>query len=616
MELVDFLRETQASIREEIEKDVAPGAAPVPAEAVFTEQVMTHMADEGITFEPTVCHYEAKVGGSIGGKSAAYKVRISGYSVSETTDENGSPDRLDLFVSLYKALDEIESLPDQEVGKAAKEGLQFLRFCATGQLAGKLDETNDAYALVTEVERIFKTLDNIRIFIITDALVKTRTYAPHDVEGKQVRLEVMDIQRLFNHWQQGRPRDELIVNFQDLCGTALPSVWVPGSGDDEYDYALTAVPGEALRFLYEKYGPRILEANVRSFLGVNSKGVNKGIRDSLRNNPDRFMAYNNGIVVVADAAKLDRAKDGSTGILWLQGMQIVNGGQTTASIYFAKKKNPEIDLSNVRVPAKIIVLRNGQGDDEELISNISRYANSQNVVKQSDLSANKPFHRELEKLSMRTYCPDGVGRWFYERSAGSYKVMLEKEATTPAQKKKLQVAIPTFRKITKPDLAKFLLTWEQRPHVVGLGSQKNFQAFMDELAEREGAGGNVIPDQEQFKEMIAKAILFKSAQKIIRPLFPAFQGNITVYTVSVLALKMGNNFNFQRVWQEQAISLHLQRQLATWAHEVNEALHRGARGKMISEWAKKQECWGQVSDTCYSELAKNIPEHFIPETLK
>jgi hypothetical protein len=296
------------------------------------------------------------------------------------------------------------------------------------------------------------------------------------------------------------------------------------------------------------------------------------------------------------------------GILWLQGMQIVNGGQTTASIYFAKKKNPDIDLSRVRVPAKIIVLRNADGSDEELISNISRYANSQNVVKQSDLSANKPFHRELEKLSMRTYCPDGVGRWFYERSAGSYKVMLEKEASTVVQKKKLQAAIPPYRKITKPDLAKFLFAWEQKPHIVGLGSQKNFQAFMDQLGEGENSGADVIPDQSQFKEMIAKAILFKSAQKVIRPLFPAFQGNITVYTISVLALKLGDKFDFSRVWQSQAISPELQRQLAVWSHEVNDALHRGSGGKMISEWAKKLECWLQVRDFSYSEHEIDIPE--------
>lgn len=600
MELVDFLRETQALIRDELLKDATPSDAPVPAEAIFTEHVMTHMADEGISFEPTVCHYGAMVGTS--------KVKISGYSVSNTTDDQGNPDRLDLFVSLYKGLEDLESIPDTEISRAAKQGLQFLKFCATGKLSKAIDRTNEVYPLVTEVERIFKTLDSIRVFVITDCQVKTRNYAPQDIEGKQVRLEVMDIQRLFNHWQQGRPRDELVVNFQELCGTPLPSVWVPGVGDDEYDYALTALPGEALRFLYEKYGPRILEANVRSFLGVSSKGVNKGIRDSLKSNPDRFMAYNNGIVVVADAAKLDRAADGSTGILWLQGMQIVNGGQTTASIYFAKKKNPEIDLSSVRVPAKIIVLRNGQTGDEELISNISRYANSQNVVKQSDLSANKPFHRELEKLSMRTYCPDGVGRWFYERSAGSYKVMLEKEATTAVQKKKLQMTIPPYRKLTKPDLAKFLLTWDQKPHIVSLGSQKNFQAFMEDLGDQEASGINIVPGQNQFKEMIAKAILFRTAQKLIRPLFPAFQGNITTYTVSMLSLLVGENINLQSIWQAQAISYPLQQQIVSLSHEINKALHTGANGRMISEWAKKPECWTQIKDFKYLDIHTHIPE--------
>lgn len=600
MELVDFLRETQALIRDELLRDATPSDAPVPAEAIFTEHVMTHMADEGISFEPTVCHYGAMVGPS--------KVKISGYSVSSTTDDQGNPDRLDLFVSLYKGLEDLEIIPDTEISRAAKQGLQFLKFCAIGKLSKAIDRTNEVYPLVTEVERIFKTLDSIRVFVITDCQVKTRNYGPQDIEGKQVRLEVMDIQRLFNHWQQGRPRDELVVNFEDLCGTPLPSVWVPGVGDDEYDYALTAVPGEALRFLYEKYGPRILEANVRSFLGVGSKGVNKGIRDSLKNNPDRFMAYNNGIVVVADAAKLDRTADGSTGILWLQGMQIVNGGQTTASIYFAKKKNPEIDLSNVRVPAKIIVLRNGQTGDEELISNISRYANSQNVVKQSDLSANKPFHRELEKLSMRTYCPDGVGRWFYERSAGSYKVMLEKEAATVVQKKKLQMTIPPYRKITKPDLAKFLLTWDQKPHIVSLGSQKNFQAFMEDLGDKESSGTNVVPDQNQFKEMIAKAVLFRTAQKLIRPLFPAFQGNITTYTVSMLSLLVGENIKLQSIWQAQAISHPLQQQIISLSHEINKALHAGANGRMISEWAKKSECWTLIKVFNYSDIHTGIPE--------
>lgn len=600
MELLDFLRDTQNEIREELKKDQEPGRIPVSAEELFTEQVMTHLADQGITFDTNVCHYEAKLG--------AYKVKLSGYSVSDTTDEEGNPDRLDLFVSLYKGSDEIDFLSDSEVTRAATQGLNFLRFCAKSQLSRKLDETNNVYALAIEVERIFESLDSIRIFIITDAKVKTRDYAPQDVEGKQVRVELMDIQRLFNHWQQGRPRDELVVNFNDLCGGALPSVWVPGSANEEYDYALTAIPGNALRALYEKYGPRILEANVRSFLGVGAKGVNKGIRDTLRDTPERFMAYNNGIVIVADSGKLDRSIDGSLGISWLQGMQIVNGGQTTASIYFAKRKQPDLDLERVRVPAKIIILKSDQSDPEELISKISRFANSQNVVKQSDLSANKPFHRELEKLSTRVYCPDGVGRWFYERSAGSYKVMLEKDTTTMAQKKKLQAEIPTSRKLTKPDVAKFLFAWDQKPHVVSLGAQKNFQAFMSEISELEEQGKDTIPTADTYKQIVAKAIIFKSAHRIIRPLFPAFQANITAYTVSILAAKLGKNFQLDQVWQAQRISPQLERQIAVWAHEVNEALHFGAGGKMISEWAKKPECWIKVSAKEYSKSNGDIPE--------
>lgn len=600
MDLLEFLLDTQTAIREEFNKDFTPGKAIVSTEELFTEQVMSHLSDQGITFDTNVCHYEAKVG--------MHKVKLSGYSVSDTTDEAGNPDRLDLFVSLYKGLDEVLMLPDQEVARAASQGIHFLRYCANNRLSKELDETNNVYALVTEVERIFSNLDSIRIFVITDARVKTRDYAPHEVEGKQVRVEVMDIQRLFNHLQQGHSRDELVVNFLDLCGGPLPSVWVPGSDNDEYDYALTAVPGNALRALYEKYGPRILEANVRSFLGVGAKGVNKGIRDTLRDTPDRFMAYNNGIVIVASAGELGRASDGSIGISSLKGMQIVNGGQTTASIYFAKRKQPNLDLDHVRVPAKIIVLRSEAADADELIAKISRFANSQNVVKQSDLSANKPFHRELEKMSMRIFCPDGIGRWFYERSAGSYKVMLEKDASTPAQKKKLQSEIPLSRKLTKPDLAKFLFAWGQKPNIVSLGSQKNFQVFMDELSAKEEFGEEIIPSAEDYKTMIAKAIIFKAAQRTIRPLFPAFQANITAYTVSLLGLILGDKFNFDLVWQKQKISVELEQQITVWAKEVDMVLHRGAAGRMISEWAKKAECWEQVKSHRYSPPSTDTPE--------
>ena len=144
MEVLDFLLDTQASIREEVAKELVPGEGPVPAEAVFSSHVMTHMADQGITFEPTSCHYEAKIGNS--------KVKVSGYAVSDTTDERGNSDRLDLFISLYRGAETLEQIPDAEVGRAAKLGLQFLKLSASGRLSRELDETNDVYPLVVEVE--------------------------------------------------------------------------------------------------------------------------------------------------------------------------------------------------------------------------------------------------------------------------------------------------------------------------------------------------------------------------------------------------------------------------------------------------------------------------------
>ena len=304
------------------------------------------------------------------------------------------------------------------------------------------------------------------------------------------------------------------------------------------------------------------------------------------------MAYNNGIVLVADEIRLGQTANGSPGILWLKGMQIVNGGQTTASIYFTKKKAPETDLRRVRVPAKIIVLHSDDpGSEEGLISDISKFANSQNAVKLSDLSANKPFHVKIEQLSLATYCPDGTSRWFYERAAGSYNTMLAREGTTPAKLRRLKTDMPSSRKITKTDLAKFLTAWDRKPHLVSLGSQKNFERFMAGFADGDDQTEILLPDVAAYKHMIAKAIIFKTAHKLIRPMFLAFQANITAYTVSLLSERLGDRLDLDRLWQQQAISTHLQEQVQVWAREVNETLNASASGRMISEWAKKPECW-------------------------
>ncbi|MCX6227571.1 MAG: AIPR family protein [Bacteroidia bacterium] len=598
MELNEFLLQTQADVKTEIgERLTISDGSSLYHESVFSEIVMQHMADIGMTFpDYQICHYTAKLNNA--------NLRLSGFSFSEEGDQ------LDLFVCIYEGSDDLVSIPDSETKIAAEQCSRFLTNCVNGKLLSTMDKSSEAYDLAFTIKEGYEKLDQIRIYVLTDRQSKAKRFKSREEKGKTVMLEVMDIERLYRHWSEGKPRDELVINFSEVSGGALPCVYVPGEMTD-YDYALTVIPGEALRFLYEKYGARLLEANVRSFLSTTGK-VNKGIRDTLRNDPERFMAYNNGIVIVADAAHLGKTIDGSTGILWLKGMQIVNGGQTTASIYFSKKRDSGIDLSRVRVPAKIIILRSNDATLEEaLISDISRYANSQNSVKQSDLSANKPFHVEIEKLSLSTYCPDGIGRWFYERASGSYNTMLVREGTTPARLRDLKVAIPSSRKITKTDLAKFLNTWDSKPHIVSLGSQKNFERFMQAFTEEQQELEQVLPhaiDVSTYKAMIAKAIVFKKTQSIVRPMFPAFQGNIVIYLISLLSFRLGNKIDFDLIWNKQDISPELRNQLQIWAKEINVVLHSSSGGKMISEWAKKQECWEIVRNSDYSETICNIPE--------
>lgn len=588
MMLDDFLAETKSEIATQMSE-----GSPF-AELVFAEVVMQHLVDAGMTFEPVICHFQGKIGNA--------NLRLSGYAMSEDADQ------LDLFVSLYEGFDTLTSISDQDTKTAAAQCVRFLELCAAGRVADKLDPSSDVHSLALTIREIYDELEQVRVYVLTDGIAKSKSFKSRDIGGKDVKLEVMDIERLFRHKSEGKPRDELVIDFNEVSGSPLPCVFVPGETGD-YDYALTAIPGEALRFVYEKFGPRLLEANVRSFLSVKAKGVNAGLQNTLRNAPERFMAYNNGIVLVADEMRLDRANDGSPGIVWLRGMQIVNGGQTTASIFFAKKKFSDTDLSKVRVPAKIIVMKEADPAKEEaLVSDISRYANSQNAVRQSDLSANKPFHVDVERLSLSVYCPDGTGRWFYERAAGSYNTLLAREGVSPAKLRALKESMPAGRRITKTELAKYFMAWDGRPDVVSLGSQKCFDRFMLGMADSESGSGAPAPDVAYFKSIAAKALLFKTVHKIARPLVPAFLANVAAYTVALISMTYGETFDLDRIWSRQAISPQLVEQANIWAREVYDRFLETANGKMISEWAKRPECLEAMFSRPFSSPIIDVPE--------
>jgi hypothetical protein len=102
--------------------------------------------------------------------------------------------------------------------------------------------------------------------------------------------------------------------------------------------------------------------------------------------------------------------------------------------------------------------------------------------------------------------------------------------------------------------------------------------------------------------------MFKAAQKLVRPMFPAFQANITTYTISLLANRLGDSIDLDKIWLQQDISAQLKQQVQAWAVDVDRILHQSAAGRMVSEWAKKPECWDAVRDAKYSSPLPGIPE--------
>jgi hypothetical protein len=200
-----------------------------------------------------------------------------------------------------------------------------------------------------------------------------------------------------------------------------------------------------------------------------------------------------------------------------------------------------------------------------------------------------------------------VGRWYYERAGGSYKVMLDREAKSEADRRRLQESMPPSRKLTKTDFAKYLCAWMQLPDLVSLGGQKAFQAFMKRMTQADDETP-ALPDVAEYKRMIAQVVIFKTATRLINPRFPAFKANVTAYTVAMVSRLLGDRIGLEEIWQKQSISPQLGNQIVAWSDEVNALLYSSAKGRMISEWAKKRECWEGMLEHIWSAPNPEIPE--------
>lgn len=542
-------------------------------EGLFTRIVIDELEELG--------HFEAAFDLAQDGRVGRSPFQISGYAIDEDAGH------LTLFATHYSGDLPPRRVPASELLKTAERAGTYVAACIGG-LADRIEPSNtEAGDLARSVAALGGRIDRFRIVVLTDGIAGGTLPAAIQSHGKAVELELYDIVRLHRVLGEGQTRADIDVDLVALAGHRIACLPV-ASGAGHYEAYLAAFPGETLSRIYDRYGTHLLELNVRAFLGLSGrKSVNAELRRTLVEQPEMFLAFNNGVVATADEVRLER-EGGAVFLTGLRGLQIVNGGQTTASLHRARRKE-SVGLETVEVPVKII--RMTGGDLEEMVSSISRAANRQNTVQQADFSANDPFHREVETLANNAWLESGRGRWFYERARGSWLAAEQKASYRTIEQRAFREQTPKARRFGKLDLARYLSAWDGYPWRVALGGQKNFQAFMQRRKEQTAPA----PDAAWFRRLIAITILYRTAERLVRATkFPAYGANIAAYLIAALGERTGGRIDFDLLWRQQRLSAELETLITAWAPLIDEALRASVGSRNPTEWFKKVDCWADM----------------------
>ena len=563
-------------------------------EDFLTSVMLEYLEEAGEVETPIMCPFRG------------YGLQLNAYCISE----DGAS--ADLFVSIFSDSDKPKSVSQAEVDAAIKRTIQ-LYHKAINDLYTSFQKDNETYEFAITLYKKREEINTVRIIALTNGLVKPINFKSITIGGAEISFSIWDIDRLYRCVTSGKMRETIEIDFESKYGLTIPCI--ESSPSEKYSVYLAIINGSLLSALYEEYRDRLLEKNVRSFLQVKG-AVNKGIRETLRSEPEMFLAYNNGISVTAESVEIVRDDNGKPSIRKIRDMQIVNGGQTTASIFNAAhdKKSPA-ELEKVFVQMKVSVI--SQPDDmDEIVPRISAFANTQNKIQVADFSANDPFHRRIEELSRTIWAPAQSGmkpqNWFYERARGQYADMLSQETTT-LRKKQFKETHPLF---TKTDLAKYENTWDQLPFQVSEGAQKNFRRFTVRVADRKG----LLPDEAYYHNLIAKAILFRTAEKLVqKQQYGGYRANIVTYTLAFLSYKTAQRIDLDRIWREQRLTPALEEEIIAVSRLIQQIIVNPPGGANISEWCKKEKCWETIKDAEYtisSELASELLSVDRPVSVK
>ena len=494
----------------------------------------------------------------------------------------------------------LETLTASEIEAINKRAINFVVRSLDTEWRNSLEETSPVYGLSDLISATWDSIVKIRIILLSNRILSSRVdgVAAGDLRGIPVTFNVWDLDRLHKYVLAGSEQEPIVIELAREFGGSLPALpaHLEGAGYEAY---LIVIPGAQLAAIYDRWGTRLLEANVRVFLQARG-AVNKGIRVTLDNDPEMFFAYNNGITATAQAVE-GVMLDGSFALSRIDNLQIVNGGQTTASLHSAMVR--KADLSRVFVQMKLSII--GPELATSVVPKISQYANTQNRVSAADFFSNHPFHVRMEGFSRRIFAPspDGTFRqskWFYERARGQYQDA--RGGLSPSARKAFDSEYPRSQLFNKTDLAKYAMVWEGKPDLVSKGAQKNFAAFAEIVANQWSTNSDQF-SEVYFKEIVAKAIVFRSLEKLVQQqdwYSGGYRANVVAYGIAKLAddlKKRGASIDFGQLWQDQQLPDGMADALIVSAEAVHSVLTSPSSSHgNVTEWAKQQACWFAVRD--------------------
>ncbi len=579
------------------------------SEEAFADRVMEELEQSELVDDYTPAFFDHLV------RQTRTRYHINGYSFSAVDGF------LNLFVTKFDGDEEPVKLGLPDIRPDVEGAINFIKDRnALKEYASEATDYLDCIEIInSHMGTTEFSIRKFRIYLLTDGIVtdNARRMKLPDIEAKPVELLVYDIRAIYSLSIADEGRGTLQIDFSEYKPRVVHCVAAGESRDPNrflYSSYIGVVPGVVLADIYDAYGARLLEGNVRSFLSAKGTRVNKRIRETILRTPEQFFAFNNGISVTASNVRFD--EDGN--LSYAEEFQIINGGQTTASISNARFCD-HADLSKINVLMKLTVTHDGMIDDDKqaLLRTISRASNQQNNVSDADFFSTHPFHVQIEKIAEITPAPTASSTqlrtyWFYERARGQYTQKQMK--LSRSQKEAFKKEFPPKQKITKTDLAKFRYSWEEKPYSVSMGAQSNFRLFANEVSYiwEKGPNERAQYNLQYFKDTVALAIMFKAVEELVSNqdwYTGSFRANIVTYSIAMLhhmlLTQLPNKvLNLDLIWRRQELPPILLKVFKNICKQVYEEIVNERSGVTnYTQRCKKKAFWETMPEHVYVDLS-------------